>query len=77
MKCIKVDDDKTPEQKSLEAIFNFCVYSGLDFNIVRSPYFQAMIDAITLCGPGYIGPSPKALKGMILVEAIQEEKGQP
>ena len=46
MKRIKADDDKTPEQKSHEAIFNFCIYSGLDFNIVRSPYFQAMLDAI-------------------------------
>ena len=70
MKRIKVDDDKTPEQKAHEAIFKFCVYSGLDFNIVRSPYFQAMIDAIALCGPDYTGPSPEALKGRILVEAI-------
>ena len=77
MKRIKPDDDKTPEQKAHEAIFKFCIYSGLDFNIVRSPYFQAMIDAISLCGPGYTGPSPEALKGMILVEAVQEEKGQP
>ena len=74
MKRIKADDDKTPEQKALEAIFNFCVYSGLDFNIVRSPYFQAMIDAIALCGLGYTCPSPEALKGRILAEAVQEEK---
>jgi hypothetical protein len=73
MKRVKADDGKTPEQIAHEAIFNFCVYSGLDFDFVRSPYFQAMLDAIALHGPGFKGPSAEALKGRILVEAVQDE----
>ena len=73
-KVFKADNDKTLEQKAHEAIFNFCIYLDLDFNIVRSPYFQAMLDAITLCGPDYIDPSLEALKGRILAKVVQEDK---
>ncbi|KAM1020910.1 hypothetical protein ACFX13_042809 [Malus domestica] len=34
----------------------------LDFSIAHSSSYQLMIDAITKCGPGFVGPSPETLK---------------
>ncbi|KAF4399165.1 hypothetical protein G4B88_023759, partial [Cannabis sativa] len=40
----------------------FFFENKLDFSIARSSSYQMMIDAITKCGPGFLGPSAETLK---------------
>ncbi|CAN6564829.1 unnamed protein product [Malus baccata var. baccata] len=39
----------------------FFFENKLDFSIARSSSYQLMIDAITKCGPEFVGPSPETL----------------
>jgi len=63
----------TLEQKAHEAIRNFCIFSSLDFDVVRSPYWQSMVDVIALCIEGLKGPSVEALRGRMLTNAFRDE----
>ena len=42
----------------------------------RSPFWQNMVDAITICGAGFKAPSEDELKGPLLTQKVADVKAQ-
>ena len=55
-----------------KAIATFWYYCDLPFNYARSPYWQAMIDAVTIAGPGFKAPSYDSLRTDLLLETVDD-----
>ncbi|XVF53464.1 hypothetical protein PTKIN_Ptkin05aG0101200 [Pterospermum kingtungense] len=60
------------QENAERSIALFIFENKLDFNVARSSSYQAMIDAIGKCGPGFTGPSAETLKTTWL-ERIKSE----
>ncbi|XP_059068309.1 uncharacterized protein LOC131858858 [Cryptomeria japonica] len=56
------------------AIGRFWSYSCIPFFVARSPYWQQMVDAITICGAGFKAPSESDLRGPILSQMVDDVK---
>lgn len=54
------------------AIGRFFFDVGIPFDAVNSAYFQPMVDAIALQGPGVAGPSYHDIRNWILKNSVQE-----
>ncbi|CAH9103901.1 unnamed protein product [Cuscuta epithymum] len=54
------------------AIARFLLDAGIPFEVVKSPYFQPMIDSISSQEPGITGPTYHELRNWILKSSIQE-----
>ncbi|XP_059639934.1 uncharacterized protein LOC132282321 [Cornus florida] len=58
-------------REAQKCIGRFLYESGIDFNVVKSPSFQKMINATLACGKaGCKIPTPQGLKGWILQEEV-------
>eukprot|EP00253_Pinus_taeda_P008626 PITA_08626 len=55
-----------------KAIANFWYYSDIPFHCARSPYWQAMIDAITVASPGFKAPTSESLRTDMLLESVED-----
>ncbi|KAF7838723.1 uncharacterized protein G2W53_007205 [Senna tora] len=54
------------------AISKWMIDACLPFNVVTSPYYQPMIDAIASMGAGYKGPGVWNLRGYLLKKNVEE-----
>ena len=55
-----------------KAIANFWYYSDIPFHCARSPYWQAMVDAIAVAGPGFKAPTSESLRTDLLLESVDD-----
>ncbi|XP_057856565.2 uncharacterized protein LOC131065967 isoform X2 [Cryptomeria japonica] len=56
------------------AVGRFWIYGSIPFFTARSPYWQEMVDALTICGAGFKAPSEIDLSGPILTELVNDVK---
>ena len=49
--------EKNIHSQARKAFANFWYYPNIPFHCARSPYWQAMIDAVVVAGPGLKAPS--------------------
>ncbi|XP_059075804.1 uncharacterized protein LOC131043866 [Cryptomeria japonica] len=57
-----------------KAICKFWYFCNIPFIAARSSYWQGMIDAVTICGPGFKAPSDTELSGPLLLEMVEDMK---
>ena len=55
-----------------KAVANFWCYCDIPFNYARSPYWQFMIDAVAIAGPGFKAPTSESLRTDLLLETIDD-----
>ncbi|XP_057872600.2 uncharacterized protein LOC131078829 isoform X2 [Cryptomeria japonica] len=56
------------------AVGRFWTYSSIPFFVATSPYWQEMVDALTICKAGFKAPSESDLKGPILSQMVNDVK---
>lgn len=60
------------QENAERSIVLFFFENKLDFSVARSLSYQAMIDALVKCNPGFVGPSAETLK----VTWLEKEKSE-
>lgn len=65
-------DGKNIHSQARKAIANFWYYSDIPFHCARSPYWQAMIDAVAIAGPGFKAPTSESLRTNLLLESVED-----
>eukprot|EP00253_Pinus_taeda_P002771 PITA_02771 len=63
---------KNIHSQARKAIANFWYYSDIPFHYARSPYWQAMIDAIAIAGPRFKAPTSESLRTDLLLESVED-----
>ena len=63
---------KNVHKQARKAIANFWYYSDIPFNCARSPYWQSMIDAVAVAGPGFKAPTSESLRTDMLLESVDD-----
>ena len=63
---------KNVHSQARKAIANFWFYSDILFHCARSPYWQAMIDAVAFASPGFKAPSLESLRTDLLLESVED-----
>ena len=63
---------KNVHSQARKAIANFWYYSDIPFHCARSPYWQAMVDAIAVAGPGFKAPTSESLRTDLLLESVDD-----
>eukprot|EP00253_Pinus_taeda_P028775 PITA_28775 len=55
-----------------KAIANFSYYSNIPFHCAISPYWQAMIYAVAVVGPGFKAPSLESIRTNLILESVED-----
>lgn len=53
------------------AATNFWYYNNLPFNVVNNPYWEGLVNALTIAGKGFKAPTKRELGGPLLEEAVK------
>ena len=56
------------------ALAKWMIDACVSFNVVNSMYYQHVIDALTVMGPGYKGPNLHVIRGYYLAKTIDKVK---
>lgn len=56
------------------AAANFWYYNNLPFNVANNPYWEGLVNALTVAGKGFKTPSSKDLSGPLLEEAVKNTR---
>jgi len=63
---------KNIHSQARKAIANFWYYSDIPFHCAISPYWQAMIDAIAIAGPGFKSHSLERIRTNFLLKGVED-----
>ncbi|XP_057835919.2 uncharacterized protein LOC131046251 [Cryptomeria japonica] len=69
-----MDWNKEVHDAAKMAVGRFWVYDSVPFFTARSPYWQEVIDALTICEAGFKAPSEFDLRGPILTQLVNDVK---
>lgn len=73
--CKDLMSNVSDEENAERRIALFFLENKIDFSVARSSSYQLMVNAVTKCGYGFVGPSAEMLK-TVWVERIKSEVGQ-
>ncbi|XP_057824760.2 uncharacterized protein LOC131036787 [Cryptomeria japonica] len=66
--------NKEVHDAARKQICKFWYFCDIPFIAARSPYWQGMVDAITICGAGFKAPTDAKLSGPLLLEMVEDMK---
>lgn len=63
--------NKEKRREARMAMTNFWYYNNLSFTVVSSPYWEGLVNALTIVNKGFRTPTNKTLSEKLLEEAIK------
>ncbi|XP_059077840.1 uncharacterized protein LOC131065844 [Cryptomeria japonica] len=66
--------NKEVHDAARKQICKFWYFCNIPFIAARSPYWQGMVDSITICGAGFKAPTDAELSGPLLLQMVEDMK---
>ncbi|XP_057851224.1 uncharacterized protein LOC131061516 isoform X3 [Cryptomeria japonica] len=66
--------NKEVHDAAKKQICKFWYFCNIPFIAARSPYWQGMVDSITICGAGFKAPTDAELSGPLLLQMVEDMK---
>ncbi|XP_059066890.1 uncharacterized protein LOC131858042 [Cryptomeria japonica] len=66
--------NKEVHDAARKQICKFWYFYNIPFIAARSPYWQGMVDSITICGAGFKAPTDAELSGPLLLQMVEDMK---